>query len=80
MPIYAYACEACDQRFDKLVKRMTDDAAATNVACPACGSTQTTRELTAPAALTSVGGDPSPPAMAGGCGRCGGPGPCASGF
>jgi putative FmdB family regulatory protein len=74
MPIYAYACKSCEKRFEKLVKRM-DDRDATPP-CPACGSNETTRELTAPAAVTSVGSDPTPMP---GCGRCGGPGPCGMG-
>ena len=75
MPIYEYQCKKCGEKFDKLVRSM-----ATNdpVACPKCGSEQTARALSvfavgAEGAAKSSGGD------APGCGRCGGPGPCAMG-
>ena len=73
MPIYEYTCEACNKKFDQLVRSMGNDA---KVQCPECGSTKTARALS----VFAVGGE-SPKAKAlpqgGGCGRCGGPGPCA---
>lgn len=75
MPMYEYNCKKCDARFEKLVRTMSDDAAP---ACPKCASKQTVRALSV---FAAVGKDSAPaqtPA-AGGCGRCGGPGPCAFG-
>lgn len=71
MPMYEYACGACDQTFEELVP-MTVAAA---VACPACGSKRTEKLLStfqrvrsgraaAPAAVAAGGG------AGGGC--CGG--------
>ncbi len=76
MPIYEYTCKSCDKTFDHLARTMaTNDA---GVACPKCGSTQTARALS----VFAVGGPAeqksSSPAGPG-CGRCGGPGPCAMG-
>jgi putative FmdB family regulatory protein len=46
MPIYEYQCQACDERFDKLLRSMSQ--AAAEVACPACGSTDVRRLISAP--------------------------------
>jgi putative FmdB family regulatory protein len=51
MPIYEYGCEACGERFDRLVRSMSQDAA--EMACPACGSTETRRLISAPAVHTA---------------------------
>lgn len=45
MPLYAFACEACGHRFDRLQK--VADADPTD--CPACAQPQVRRQLTAPA-------------------------------
>ena len=42
MPIYEYACQACDKKFEKLVRSMTSKE---KIACPACGSTRTERTM-----------------------------------
>ena len=74
MPIYEYSCEACGEKFEKLVRSA---GSADDVACPKCASKKTARALSVFAAV-SVEGKPT-----GGegpmCGRCGGPGPCAMG-
>jgi putative FmdB family regulatory protein len=72
MPIYEYACKSCEAKFEKLVRSMSSQE---KVPCPSCGSTQTARALS----VFAVGaeGAKSVPASAPGCGRCGGPGPCA---
>ncbi|MFT3789131.1 MAG: zinc ribbon domain-containing protein [Tepidisphaeraceae bacterium] len=75
MPMYEYECESCKKGFEKLVRAMSsmkDDKS--KVACPECGSTRTHRKHSIIAAVHS-GGKPEP--APGGCGRCGGPGPCA---
>ena len=75
MPIYEYTCRDCSSKFDKLVRRMSDDE---KPACPQCGSRKTDRALS----VVSVGSE-SPRASSapapGMCGRCGGPGPCGGG-
>lgn len=72
MPIFEYSCRNCGARFELLVR------SADVPACPACGSEDLHKELSA----FAVGGRPEQPAAAvagpGGCGRCGDPnGPCA---
>ncbi len=41
MPIYEYTCKSCNQKFEKLVRTMAEQAAA----CPSCGSKKTERQL-----------------------------------
>lgn len=72
MPIYEYICEKCNSKFDKLVRNA--DGQAAKIECPDCGSTETARTLS----LFAVGAE-QPKSSGGGCGRCGGPGPCAMG-
>jgi putative FmdB family regulatory protein len=36
MPIYEYSCEACGNRFEKLIRR-GDAESAVAAACPSCG-------------------------------------------
>ena len=36
MPIYEYACQSCNKKFDQLVRRMSGEHEAK---CPECGST-----------------------------------------
>ena len=45
MPIYEFVCDACGERFEKLV-----DAGTESAACAACGSEPTRRVLSAQAA------------------------------
>ncbi|HEV7298905.1 MAG TPA: zinc ribbon domain-containing protein [Tepidisphaeraceae bacterium] len=78
MPIYEYTCDACKKTFDHLARTMT---ASAPVKCPECGSNQTQRALSVFAVgAESASTSRTPLPMQGGCGRCGGPGPCASGF
>ena len=84
MPIYEYTCQACDARFEQLQRTMSaaDDASAAKVKCPECGSTKTERALSV-FAVGAEGSGKSKSASASvapGCGRCGGPGPCPSGY
>jgi len=78
VPIYEYACKECDNRFEKLVRSMGSDE---RVDCPSCGSKQTARTMSVFAvAAAAEGGKKSNAASAPGMyGRCGGPGPCATG-
>ncbi|HEX8523572.1 MAG TPA: zinc ribbon domain-containing protein [Tepidisphaeraceae bacterium] len=79
MPIYEYTCGKCKKSFEHL-HRSLKEADAGKVKCPECGSEKTTRALS----VFAVGADaPKTSASAaapGMCGRCGGPGPCASGY
>jgi putative FmdB family regulatory protein len=45
VPIYEFACERCETRFEDLV-----DAGTETVACPECGSERTVRVYSAPGA------------------------------
>ena len=40
MPIYEYRCQDCCEKFDKLVRRSTDQ---TELTCPNCGGKQATK-------------------------------------
>ena len=75
MPIYEFACRSCDHRFEELVKVNGSSPA---VACPDCGSGQTTRLMSAFAVRSAPGKGEglasafSEPAAAGCCGgACG---------
>jgi putative FmdB family regulatory protein len=46
MPIYEYQCQACDERFDKLHRSMSQ--APAEITCPACHSTDVRRLISAP--------------------------------
>jgi putative FmdB family regulatory protein len=68
MPIYEYACQSCDHRFEELVSRY-----GTLVACPQCTSGEVSQLLSTFSARTVGGDQPAPRApapRAGGC--CGG--------
>lgn len=76
MPIYEYTCEKCQTKFDKLVRAMSAaDESSDKIECPKCGSLKTARALS----VFAVGSEQTRSASAPGCGRCGGPGPCAMG-
>jgi putative FmdB family regulatory protein len=72
MPIFDYQCDACEARFETLVR------SDTAVACPSCGTGKVTRLLSVPARAAggSKGMDFSSlgPPKSGGCcgGGCGG--------
>ena len=76
MPIYEYACKACNHKFEQLVRTMNG---SDKFKCPQCGSPQTARALSVFAVGTESSGKSSSPTPSTGCGRCGGPGPCSSG-
>ncbi|MGA0586121.1 FmdB family zinc ribbon protein [Dyella sp. KRB-257] len=44
MPIYAFACQACGHRFDRLQKLSDADPTL----CPVCNAEQVQRQVTAP--------------------------------
>ncbi|MBW2316976.1 MAG: zinc ribbon domain-containing protein [Deltaproteobacteria bacterium] len=72
MPLYEYRCDACDRRFELLVRRFNDPAA-----CPDCGNAEVEKQLStfamASASQAPTAGAGPPPQ--GGC--CGGGCGCA---
>ena len=69
MPIYEYSCKNCDNRFEKLLKSMSDSEV---VPCPKCGSKKTEKELSVFAVGAEQARTPARPACqscasAGGC-------------
>ena len=52
MPIYAFQCQACGHRFERLQK--LSDVDPTH--CPTCGAEQVRRQLTAPTFRLAGGG------------------------
>ncbi len=53
MPIYEYACPACDKTFEALVIRRSDEA---EVACPTCHTPKVSRVMSRTAAVRTGGG------------------------
>jgi putative FmdB family regulatory protein len=78
MPIYEYACESCNGKFEHLARKMSSTIASDEkVKCPDCGSEQTRRALSVFAVGGEGGAKTSGHVHSGpGCCRCGGPGPC----
>lgn len=52
MPIFEYRCEACDMRFEKLIRRESDEH---SVLCPKCGDAKVEKELSTFAAHANGG-------------------------
>lgn len=66
MPIYEYVCEACGNKFEKLVRSMGSTQAQP---CPKCGGKKTSRQFSS----FAVGGEApsgSGASHAAGCGCC----------
>jgi putative FmdB family regulatory protein len=77
MPVYEYTCQACNAKFDRLVRSMTAADGESRPKCPACGSDRTARALSV-FAVSSGSSKGSSAADVPMCGRCGGPpGSCA---
>jgi len=74
MPLFEYACQACDHEFEALVRgNVTPE-------CPACRSQSLERRQSVFAARSTGGGSSISEIPVGGCGRCGdprGPGACS---
>ena len=70
MPIFEYACDQCGVKFEKLVRRSSDE-----IECPSCASKALTQQLSTFAAHAN--GAAAPKSM-GGCpaGMCQTPGMC----
>lgn len=67
MPIYEYACPACDKTFETLVIRKSDEG---EVACPTCHTPRVSRVMSRTASVrTGGGGDSGGPAPS--CGPVG---------
>jgi putative FmdB family regulatory protein len=74
MPLFEYACKACDKQFEVLIR------AQETPECPACHGTDLQRRLSTFAARTAAGASASPMPAMGACGACGdprGPGACS---
>jgi putative FmdB family regulatory protein len=52
MPIYEYTCRDCEERFEELILRASDE---TEVTCPSCQSHEVERCLSATAASPTGG-------------------------
>lgn len=74
MPIYEYLCEACGNKFEKLVRR-SDAESATSGACPSCGKQELTQEYSTFAPRAGASREAMPASACGG-GMCGNPGMC----
>ena len=68
MPIYEYACKACDRAFEELVLRRSDEA---DVRCPACKGKRVERRMSRPAAARAGGEGGSAARSSPGCGPVG---------
>lgn len=69
MPIYEYACKACDRAFEELVLRRSDEA---DVRCPACKGKRVEKRMSRPAASQSrAEGGGASSASSPGCGPVG---------
>jgi putative FmdB family regulatory protein len=66
MPIYEYACPACDRTFEAFIIRKSDEG---EVACPVCKTPEVSRVMSRTAAVRSGGGDVGGPAPS--CGPVG---------
>lgn len=53
MPIYEYRCEACEQKFDKLIRSL--NRLPETIHCPHCHSATVNRLISAPVIRTSSG-------------------------
>jgi putative FmdB family regulatory protein len=75
MPLFEYACQACDHQFEALVR---NGQAPT---CPSCESPRLQKRQSVFAARSAGGPSSASEApMSGGCGHCGdprGPGSCS---
>ena len=72
MPLYEFACAACDSKFERL---MSFDAASGGVACPSCGQNESRRLISTFAALSRSADGGTQTVAGGGCacsaGGCG---------
>ena len=70
MPIYEYICQSCEARFEKLVRRFSEE-----VACPTCASAAVDKQLS----VFAVAGSKATPSFADCGAEACGEGACASG-
>jgi putative FmdB family regulatory protein len=71
MPIYEYICDACNERFEKIVINKQQD-----ISCPKCSSKKASIQLSVFATAGSGGGPSSSSGGYSGGGCCGGGGSC----
>ena len=75
MPLYEFACESCDSRFERL---LSFQSASDGVACPACGRGEARRLISTFAALSKSGAGETRSIAGGGC-ACSTGGGCGCG-
>jgi putative FmdB family regulatory protein len=75
MPLFEYACRACGERFEALVRRADADRSA----CPKCGSKKTERQLSTFSAAAAAAATACGSGSCGMPGGAGGPHGCSSG-
>ena len=77
MPIYEYLCDACGNKFEKLV-RGSEAEVVVSGACPSCGKQELKQEYSTFAARAGSGSSSGSAVEMGGCpaGMCGNPGMC----
>ena len=68
MPIYEYACKACDRTFEELVLRSSDEA---EVRCPTCKGKRVEKRMSRPAAARAGGEGGGAAGPSPGCGPVG---------
>ncbi len=75
MPIYEYLCEACGDKFEKLVRRTEE---VLDAGCPTCGQKHLKQEFSTFSARAGSHDHSPSPAEARGCpgGMCSNPGVC----
>ncbi len=65
MPIFEYACQECDNTYEKIVMRSRSQD---NQTCPACGSEHSKKLMSSFSSKTSTSGGYSAPVSSGGGG------------
>jgi putative FmdB family regulatory protein len=72
MPIYEYTCDTCETKFEKLIRRQTDEQ---ELACPSCGERHLSQQYSTFAPHAGSASAPAPAPRCG-SGMCGTPGMC----
>jgi putative FmdB family regulatory protein len=73
MPIYEYKCDACETKFEKLIRRQADE---NELACPTCGERHLSQQYSTFAPQMGSTHSAAPAAPRCGSGMCGTPGMC----
>jgi putative FmdB family regulatory protein len=71
MPIYEYKCDTCEAKFEKLIRRETDEL---ELSCPSCGERHLSQQYSTFAPHAGGAAAPAPKCPSGMCrtpGMCG---------